>query len=198
MSDPQLWIGVLALLITAYSAYFQRKQYLLSLASPKKRGAAIQKVWWQAPSLIATSLLAIMAWVPFGLDHLNRAPTPTVGISGWGTQDPINGLPIGVALIKDDPSIRIMGVAFHYDGIVDVLDVNQLQKSALYDARVGGITVIIRPDQLFLSDAATRKHVRTNYILLSVPAALREPSFSTLRQAYAMGAKSLWNGTGPP
>jgi hypothetical protein len=198
--DPQFWIGVLAVLVASCGAYFQRKQYQLMLPGPGKRGAPKipPKPWWQSPLLIVSFALALLAWVPFAITEWNRAPEPILGVAGWGAQDISNGLPINVSMIKDDPSVRLMGIAYHYDGAMDIYDLNRLQKSALYDVRVGSITVIIKPDSVFLDEVASHKHVRTNYALILVPASLIHPEFSTLRQALAMGAKPVWAGIGPP
>ena len=61
-NDPQFWIGVLAVLVTGYGAYYQRKQYNLMLPPNGKRsGKAPLKPWWQFPPLIATFVLALLA-----------------------------------------------------------------------------------------------------------------------------------------
>ena len=143
--------------------------------------------------------MALLVWVPWAISYFNRAPAPTIGIGGWGTQNAAGGLPITVVMIKEDPTIRLIGIAYHYDGFGDVFDAKGLQKSAPYDVRIGSIIILIKPDAEFLNEVTSGKHVRTNYVLISIPASLGDnPNFSTLRQATALGAKVLWTGIGPP
>jgi hypothetical protein len=197
--DPQFWIGALALLVASYAAYFQRKQYFLMLPAPGKRPPKIApKPWWQFPPLIAAFALAMLAWVPFLLSLWNQPAPSTIAVFGWGTNNLVPGLPINVVITKDDPSIKLMGAAYHYDGTTDLYDVKQLQKSALYDVRIGAVLIMVKTDATFVDEVSSHRHVRTNYVLLSVPASLNAPDFSTLRQATGMGIKTIWSGVGPP
>lgn len=199
LSDYQFWTGALAVLVASYGAYYQRKQYNLMLPPPGKRSTKPPpSPWWKYPPLIATFALAALAWVPLAVSFWNRPAIPTIGLAGWGTTDPLNGLPIGITITKDDPSMRLMGIAYHYDSTVDVYDVARLQKSALYDVRVSTFAIMIKPDQTFMDEVTSHRHVRTNYLLLSVPSSLANPEFSTLRQATNMGIKIIWSGVGPP
>jgi hypothetical protein len=99
---------------------------------------------------------------------------------------------------RGNSKYKANGIAYHYVGDIDVLDVDDLQKSALYDARQGIEIILIKANSTFIEEFTSGKHTRTNYMLLAVPTKLGNPQFSTLRQAYALGIQTLWSGTGPP
>jgi hypothetical protein len=129
-----------------------------------------------------------------------RTPAqPAIGVTGWGGFTPSLGtMPIFVVVNETNPDIKLMGIAYHYVGDIDVMDVSELQKSALYDARRGAEVILIKASNTFIAEMASGLHFRTNYVLLAVPAKLGNPQFSTLRQAFALGIKTIWGGTGPP
>jgi len=200
MFDPQLWIPVVTLGVAIYGTVLQRRQVqLMSAVKPYKRDTA-QPVWWRSPIITAMGLLVLLAWVPLVIEIVTPKPQqPMIGVASWGGLDLSQGtMPIIAVMTQSNPDLKLMGIAYHYDGQTDFTDVKALQKSALYDVRQGAETVLIKADTDFVNEVMSGKHVRTNYILMTIPAKLEQPQFSTLRQAFAMGAQVVWTGVGPP
>jgi hypothetical protein len=200
MFDPQLWIPLLTLAVAAYGAFLQRRQVqLMAAAKPANRGSTAS-VWWRSPIIGAMAILTVLAWAPLVIGLLSpKLPQQKIGVASWGGLDLAHGtLPILAVMTDDNRDLKLMGIAYHYDGKTDFSDVKDLQKSALYDVRRGAENILIKADEIFINEAVTRQHVRTNYILLTVPAQLGQPNFSTLRQAFSMGAQMVWSGVGPP
>jgi hypothetical protein len=92
---------------------------------------------------------------------------------------------------------KLLAIAFHYKGDVDINDVSELQKSALYDVRTGAQIMVFHYDDKFAAEFAAGIR-NTNYFLFIVPSAFRPDGFSTVRQAFAQGARLAGAGVGPP
>jgi len=107
-------------------------------------------------------------------------------------------LQVTVVSNTDDANNHLMAIAYHYAGDVDVADVKDLQKSALFDIRKGPQTLIIRANDDFLSEVTSGRHRLTNYSLLLVPRSIEKDSITTLRNLATVGGKVLWSGSGPP
>lgn len=195
-SEYSFWLGLLSLGVASYAAYLQRRQYSLQLAqmTPSDREGLAR--WWKYPPLVATTVLALLTWGPFAYNLAVTPSLPSIGVISWG--GPLNSMQITAGVSKADQSVRLIAVAFHYDGLIDVLDVDQLQKSSAYDVRLGVVVAMIKPDETFVKETTSGQHGRTNYVLLTLPAANSGQSFKTLRQAFASGAKQIWAGIGPP
>jgi len=130
------------------------------------------------------------------VDHTNE-PTPSSS-SQLGLYDLTNRqLQMTVASARANKDQKFLDVAFHYKGEVDFEDVSELQKSALYDVRVGAQVMIFRYDEKFAAEWASGIKT-TSYILLIVPSTVRPEDFSTIRQALSKGAKIVGGGSGPP
>lgn len=93
---------------------------------------------------------------------------------------------------------KVAVVAFHYAGIIDVDDVDDLQKSSLYsiDAKNQHLLVAIPLDQRFRAELQIG--TGTNYRMLLMPDGVNTDKFSTLSQAKALGALDLGGASGPP
>ncbi len=103
----------------------------------------------------------------------------------------------GRRLISSSPRYKVAAVCYLYTGLVDVLDLDELQKSVTYDIRNERMNIGIP-----LNDKFTKKikegMTGTIYVILLVPAQIRTDQFTTLRQAYALGVKKIQAVRGPP
>jgi hypothetical protein len=197
--DYQLLVAVLALGIAGYTAHLQHQQVKLMQAGQEDLpGLPGPPPWWKAPPVVAVFALALLTWAPWIVAAVKPKPF-VIGAYGWGGINLTTGtLPIVAVMSATDPNIKLMAIAFHYNGTTDFTDVKQLQKSALYDVRQGTQIIMIQADSDFIEDVTSKKQIGTNFMLLTVPAKLENPEFSTLRQAFSMGVQIVWNGTGPP
>jgi hypothetical protein len=198
--DLQLLVPILALGVAGYSAYLQHRQVTLMLAGQEDLPVIPRPTpWWRTPAVVAAFVLAILAWVPRVWSTWVIAKNqPMVGMAGWGLLDLTNrSLQITVASARQDDTQKFMAVAFHYRGDTDIEDVSDLQKSSLYDVRLGVQMIVFHFDDKFAAEWANGMK-NTNYILLTVPSTVRPDDFSTLRQAITKGAKIIAGGTGPP
>lgn len=87
---------------------------------------------------------------------------------------------------------KLAAVFFKWSGNPDFIDVEGLQKSNVYEIRHEAVRIVIALDQEFLK---TRPGAN-NFVALLIPNALRMDQFSTLRQAYALGAIEIGTGSG--
>jgi hypothetical protein len=87
--DLQLLIPLLALGIAGYSAYLQHQQVKLMTAGQESLpGIPVPAPWWKAPAVVATFLLALLAWVPWVWSTwLIAKNQPTVALAAWGLRD---------------------------------------------------------------------------------------------------------------
>lgn len=98
-------------------------------------------------------------------------------------------------LRENKPDRKIVIVALHYYGTVDGLDQTGLQKSSLFDYRIGEQTIIIQPDAKFIREAP---NYSTNFYLVDLPNGVSETQFSTLRQTFQLGAYLTFLGANGP
>jgi hypothetical protein len=123
----------------------------------------------------------------------------TLSVPGWGGV----GLPEGRALFltavaaEDDPTHRMMAIAYHYVADMDVFDLRDLQKSALFDIRKGPQTIIIKPDAKFIDEANSGKHYAANYSLVIMPRSVERDDVTTLRRLRELGGKVVLTMVGP-
>ena len=195
MQYSQEIVGTLSLLITAYGVYLQHKLH----RATTNTHASAEKVWWRSPLLAAMVILLCLSWGPWLVDrwYLRDSP-PRLVVNEWGIHSlPNKQLKIRVTGLEERADERLMAVAFHNFGDVDFADVSKLQKSSSYDFRSGGQLLLIKLDDEFI-EAYSKGARNTAYVLLLTPPRIDKQSFSTLRQAYAMGAKQIWAGGGPP
>ena len=157
--------------------------------------------------IVGTLSLLITAYGVYLQHKLHRATTNTHASAEkvWWRSPLLAGihslpnkqLKIRVTGLEERADERLMAVAFHNFGDVDFADVSKLQKSSSYDFRSGGQLLLIKLDDEFI-EAYSKGARNTAYVLLLTPPRIDKQSFSTLRQAYAMGAKQIWAGGGPP
>jgi hypothetical protein len=189
--DLNSFVGGLALLVAAYTAYLTRQQVQMLKAGTASRNSpnrgGVQQ-WWRAPSVLAVALLAVITWVPW-LYGLSQRPSFGPGRFEYGSL-PDGRLFIAQEIQEDRPDRKIIAIAFHYYGNVDINDAPGLQKSKPFDFRKGVQLMIIEPDEAF-KDEVKRGMSGTNFMTLDIPAGVTEDQFSTLRQAYKLGARLM-------
>ena len=198
--DYQLFIAVLAVAIAGYTAHLQREQIKIMKAGQESLpGLPRPAPWWRMSPVIAVFALALLTWVPWvWATWITPMSQPQVAVASWGLYDLTNRqLQMTVASARANKDQKFLDVAFHYKGEVDFEDVSELQKSALYDVRVGAQVMIFRYDEKFAAEWASGIKT-TSYILLIVPSTVRPEDFSTIRQALSKGAKIVGGGSGPP
>jgi hypothetical protein len=143
--DYQLGLGVLALVVSAYGAYYQRKAVKLATAQApaRKKGLPTLPVWWKTPAVQVMAMLTILCWVPYFQTlvksyEITNDGTDVGVVKSWG---PIVEMPHGNALVEVDGDriiqhsgkYRLIAICFIWDGTVDVVDVPRIQKSGLHD-----------------------------------------------------------------
>jgi hypothetical protein len=200
MPDLSFWIPFIALGVAIYGVLLQRRQTHLMIEQSAEHKKLAMPEWWRSPTIGALVVLAALTWVPWLAMLATPKPKPVpIAIAGWGG---INleqkTLPVAAVVGETNPNIRLMAIAFHYNGETDFTDVKELQKSALYDTRLGSVVLMIKADDNFINEVVAKKQVGTNFMLLTVPAKLENIQFSTIRQALSMGAQIVGSGTGPP
>jgi hypothetical protein len=189
------FIGLLALVATVYTAYLQRRQVLMMKAAAASGRRATKNLpiqpWWRALTFLAVSFMAVLTWMPWIFSSYPQTMHVQYG------NLPDGRLYISMEVPEDKPGRKIIGVAFHYRGNVDVNDAGGLQKSKPYDYRKGTQFLSIEPDQIF-SDEVRRGLSGTNFAAFNVPEGITEDQFSTLRQAYKLGAKLIFSASKNP
>jgi hypothetical protein len=207
MFDYQFWLALLGTLGTLYSAYWQRRSAMMAIEAqgPKHRRAAEAPTWWKSPSVIALFILVCALWGPFIVNRLSEEPVLRNVTTGMdGVRDNSSGKLIAAALyitvdgneIYKYAPMRIMAAGFHWKPDRDVDDVDDLQKSAVYDIRREAITFHINVNQKFINEY--NLGAPNNYALIVVPRDLTPQRFATLRQAKAAGAKVINLGSYKP
>ena len=191
------FIGMLALGITAYTAYLTRQQVLMLKAGTTNRRQPKPTIpaWWKTPSLLAMAFLALLTWVPWIVGFWFPATVAGGRVEYGNLND--GRLYITRDIAEDKPDRKIIAVAFHYFGKVDINDQVGLQKSRPFDYRKGTQFITISPDSIFF-DEVRNGASGTNYMLLDVPQGITEDQFSTLRQAYKIGAKLMFSAAKRP
>ena len=200
--DYQSLLGVLAVILAAYSAYNQRKQTQMMViqASTAKalKGVKNSAPWWISFHFLALVVVAALAWVPFLIGALQETPAR---VATWGQSPTIpNASQIivdGTSLSKYKSRYRMIAICFHWFGKQDIQDMDPLQKSAVMDIQDGAQLMPIFYDDTFTKEMQSGQH-GTIYALLIIPKEHAQEGFSTLRQAYSLGAKTVWNAGGPP
>lgn len=104
---------------------------------------------------------------------------------------------LSVVALQDDPAHRMMAVAYHYVADMDVLDLRDLQKSALFDIRKGPQVMIVRPDAKFLDEANSGKHYAANNALVIVPRSVERDDITSLRRLAELGGRVVSTMVGP-
>lgn len=196
--DLQSVVTVLSLLVGVIGIFLQYRQIqLMQTASPKR---TTSKLWWRMPVVVALATLTVLNLSVLGIAIWLRPPAATLSVSSWGGL----GLPEGKALFitalsaQDDPTHRMMAVAYHYAGDVDPHDLKDLQKSALFDIRKGAQTMIIKLDDKFINEANSGKHVVANYSLLIMPRSVERDDVTTLRRLRELGGTIIATMVGAP
>jgi hypothetical protein len=209
-----LTVTVLIGAITAYQTYLTRKQLTLqteSMGKNRKQKTNIVVPWRHlyGPPLIMV-LLAAASWIPYllsanGQTQPNASNNPPSHLFQWGPlTSPARAEDIKVLLVKVHGSdfkqyagtYKLAGLAFHYSGEGNILDLQKLQKSALYEIENQDMEIFIPLDQDFIT---TMQHaIGTNYRLLLVPSGVSMDQFSTLRQAALLGIKQTDMASGGP
>jgi hypothetical protein len=103
----------------------------------------------------------------------------------------------GNELLRFQNSYKLIGIAVHSYGNIDVEDVSNLQKSSSYYIKPELQTLLITTDQQFLGELNKGDHL-TIYFLVLIPESISSFTFTTLHQARSGGAKILPIGIGPP
>lgn len=193
-------MGILALCVTAYTAYLQREQYKLAAAAPKKGAARLlERPWWNSASFMALLIITALAWAPWGIATWQNwnVLRVGVGVTAWGPAGPDSStLQIVVYGSEVRTNEKLIAVALHYKGDADIMDVSDIQVSAPYDFRLGVQALFIKPDQHYLDEV--RAGLKgTQFFLLMTPTTISRDQFHTLRQATTLGAKILWGGIAP-
>jgi hypothetical protein len=80
---------------------------------------------------------------------------------------------------------KLAAVEMHWNGLQDVLDTDDLQKSATFDIAQGAIQILIPVSPTFGTGNGD------NFFLLLVPKAITTDQFQTLREAQNLGVKIL-------
>jgi hypothetical protein len=144
----------------------------------------------------------------FGQDPIRSVKEDVGIIREWGLVNHEEGKPHQVQLFADgkrilsyNPSFqsgyRLALICFRTDGTQDYLDIERLQKSALYDIQNTGMRIILIVDEEFVEE--WKQGMRgTNYFLFLVPRGVEMNQFSTIRQAQALGTIQLAGRAGPP
>jgi hypothetical protein len=196
MLDLQIWIPIISLLVAAYGVHLQRQQIKLMRGATETDKPPIP-VWWRTPTVIALVVLAALAWVPWLLTPKISRPQFAVTGCGLVQRQPELMMHVNAGIFIEDKSIKLMAVAFHYKGTTDVMDVKELQKSALYDVRPGNQILLIKADDNFVSEVNAGQ-APTNYQLFAVPAGIDPAQVTTSRHLIALGGRLIWGGSGPP
>ncbi len=103
----------------------------------------------------------------------------------------------GNAILSYKDNYRVIGIAFHASGAVDMKDIDSLNKTGPHDIAAGDIPMTIDFDSKFLDEMS--HGVRgTNYTALLIPNTVEPSQFSTIRQAESMGAIIIGRASGPP
>ena len=92
---------------------------------------------------------------------------------------------------------KVVAMCFRWNGVGDVLDAEGLQKSDAITIRSERISILIQTDSKFY-ESVMRDSGCTDYAVILVPNEVNTTMFSTLRQAYALGAQKVWYGSGSP
>jgi hypothetical protein len=212
MPDWQLWIGLLALLVSAATLYYQRRQTKImeaqvspSLPRPaRRRGETVKLVWWKTPALPVLALLVILAWLPKIMDAWEDTKVIHMKDLGYGGIRTLQSGQTVLTIAADITPIaqsyggdyRIVGAAIKTDHSIDLFD-EELLKSAAHDLHSGSETFLIPVTPEFVT--RMKKGVPlTLYYLLILPKSLSVTQFSTLRQAYSLKVLVSYIGAGPP
>ena len=120
-------------------------------------------------------------------------------VRAWG-DDPKQGwctLNItGDRFLRYRNGYKVASACFLYDGTVEPLDAPRVQVSKLYDIRPGSMEMIALWEPEFLQ-YLERKHASgLTHVVLLVPLGVSTGQFSTLRQARALGIKTIAAGVG--
>lgn len=199
--DYGLTLAILATCVSLYSAFLQREQIKL-MRGDSLKGVPQSPViaWWRSPSIIALSIITVLAWVPWGLTTWQNWKLEKIGvrINAWGPASPdFKTLQIVVSGSELRSTEKLVAIVMHYRGDGDIMDWTDIQVSLPYDFRIGTQPLYIKPDEHFLGEVQSGMR-STQYFLIMVPAQLSRDQFHSLRQAVSLGAKILWNGAGPP
>jgi hypothetical protein len=194
--DYQLGIGFVSLLITAYGVYLQRKQGQMAKSTIKKKAPASLPVWWRSPTVLILAVLTILNWTPYLLSKIPQIPNygkDETAVASWGGSggDRFHITANGDHLIRYQSKYKMIAVMFFNDGFRDRIDLDIIQKSAVYNIEPGQIDMGMRFDKTpFLG-----RRGLFSFALLLLPEGLPPNTFSTIRIAQALGAKYVWNGS---
>jgi hypothetical protein len=210
--DYQPWIGPLALVVAIYGAYHQTRQTRVMEAqslprAARRRGELPHVSWLRSPAILALVALALLAWAPWIITKYNPTPVTNKVFGEYKLQiNPATGTYAGMTLFMAFNSYgirsyknsgKIIGIAFHNYGYKDIDDISELQKSAPYDIKSEQQLLLINTNSAFV-DEVNRGSKETFYGIVIIPNSAAADSFTTMRQAKAMGAIIEQIGVGPP
>jgi hypothetical protein len=213
MVDYQFWFplvgtfsGVVAMLGTLYSAYWQRKAIMMATEAQginNQRGKIQLPIWWKSPAVLALFILSCSLWGPYILSKVNEEDR----VRGNGgiqaaTIDNSTGrfidFTLYVSINGDDiyryaSSWRVMAVGFVWTIDRDLDDIQELQKSPVLEIRKDNMVFLFKGDSKFVDQVSRGAPV--NYGLIILPKNLPADAFKTLRQAKDLGAKVVSLGS---
>lgn len=168
-------------------------------STPKgKSSRVISPPWWKTPPVIAMAVLAAISWIPYFLVHqseeLRNDGMDHLAVTGWGGDRDLGPgylyvMADGNHFLPYRSKYKLLSLCITWDGLSDIVDAAPLYKSYAFDIKPGPIKLGIKP----LVDK-----IGPNYALLALPIGVEPSSFSTIRQAQAMGAKFVWGGASVP
>jgi hypothetical protein len=179
----------------------------------------IYQIFEVIPSILGGGIIGSLIWavLHFGfIKHTAPRDYQTENIisywGGVGGQSVIVGSPnslkgppesklvVNGRLLKElgEKGYKLVGICFHYTGVVDILDASGFSKSSVYDIANADQSIMITWTPQFLDELIERGETPTEYFLFALPPSVLPDQFSTARQALGRGAIVLGRRVGPP
>jgi hypothetical protein len=211
--DYHFWLPLLStMLIGGVGTYYQYRAVKIAEQQKGKKSSQKPSWFWRYGQFIVMLIAVAVVWIPYLMG--NNVAYHQYLIQ-WGVQSPagvppnspikleqltyVQVIADGHALLPYADKYKLGGVAFHYFGLNDPDDADNLQKSALHDIRDDPrILIVIPVNQAFRDEIAQHGMGGTNYGLILVPKDRTMDDFKTLRVAKQLGVQSLGIGAGPP
>jgi hypothetical protein len=196
--DRQFVMELLSLLVGGLGVFLTYRQLqLMEIKAAKRSSGNLRGL----PTVVVLAVLTVLNFSLWLTARWERPQAPTLGVAGWGgamLSEKEKALFITAISTQDDPTHRMMAIAYHYAADIDVGDLKDLQKSALFDIRKGVQQMLIKLDDKFVNEANSGKHFAANYSLLIIPRQAERDEVTTLRRLAELGGKVVWSGQGPP